>query len=96
MRLAEDSLTTRVKLTLGGAYDASADYLIVRPAMVGLPKYAGCAEAGRFREDTREGTELVILVRPKVAAPQPATSSTRVASAAERVRSAIAAVKPRK
>jgi hypothetical protein len=92
VRAAEDLLTSRVRAALGDAYDATADYRVVRPGMVGLPKYADCKVAGEFTEDTRNETKLVILVRPKPAAPPP----SKAVAAAERVRSAIASVRPRK
>jgi hypothetical protein len=93
-RLHEDIITSRVRAALGDKYDPKADYRVVRPAMVGLPKYADCKEVGRFTEDSRAGGELVVLLRTPPTAPPPAPA--KAASAAERVRSAIAAAKPRK
>lgn len=87
MRLSEDLLTLRVRAALGSAYDPKADYRIVRPDMVGLPKFAADEVVGEFAEDTREGTRVVILRR---AAPKPPPP----VSAAERVRAALGARKP--
>lgn len=77
-------LSDRVRAALGPAYDSKAEYLVVRPTMTGLPKYAGCQVVGEFDEDTRNGTKLVILLRSRAAVPPPFVSRPGVA---ERVRS---------
>lgn len=87
MRLPEDLITSRVRLALGAKYDPKADYVVVRPGMVGLPKYASCTVAGTFTEDSKAGGELTILQKPAVITPKPTLPSV------ERVRSAIAAAK---
>jgi hypothetical protein len=95
MRPAEDLITARVRAALGDKYEAAADYRVIRPAMVGLPKYRNDEVVGEFVEDGRDGGKLVIVRRaaPRAAGTPPAPG--RVAAAAERVRSVIAsAAKP--
>lgn len=90
-----DRITERICFILGDAYDAKATYKVVRPAMVGLPKYAGFEKVGEFAEDSRESGMLVILRAKPVAAPKaPAPVPTAAASAAERVRSMLGRKKP--
>lgn len=74
-------LATLVRTALGDRYDAAADYVVVRPAMVGTPKYAGCSVVGEFAEDSRAASKMVVLLRPAAAKPKaPLTTSERVRS----------------
>ncbi len=71
-----------VRATLGDKFDAKHVYVVVRPGMETLPKFADCTVVGEFAEDTRNGTRLIVLRRPEPKPPPPS-------SAAERVRSAL-------
>ena len=87
------STQQRVATALGKDYDPKADYTVVRPAMVGLPKYANHVKVGEFVEDGRDGGILVVLRRP-APPPKPAPAPPKAATAAERVRSIIASHRP--
>jgi hypothetical protein len=73
------SLTDHVRAALGAAYDPKAGYVVVRPSMVGTPKYADCERMGEFVEDTRNETTMVVLRRP----PAPAKPAPVPVSAAK-------------
>lgn len=93
MRLADDLITTRVKAALGPAFDSKATYRVVRPAMVGLPKYANDKVVGEFTEDGRAGGKLIVLLRP-APPPPPPPKPVSAPTAADRVRNVLSGRKP--